>query len=155
MSHRKGHLSICGVDDSGYTSVSLCWCRETVTCWCRRLQPNLTWPIITSSIGLPRVWETEPQSDLVTMFSFEIFVCRTNSKMPNTARNTYYVLFFFASLIQHCLISIVRLITIKTEHPVVANYGSILSDYFIILCMTSRDLISSTTWNRNFRSISM
>ena len=75
--------------------------------------------------------------------------------MYNTAGNMYFVLGFFASPIQHCLMSNKRLNALKTKHPKVANSGSMMSDYFNILYMASRDLINWTTWNRNFRSLSL
>ena len=62
--------------------------------------------------------------------------------MPNMAGNAYLVRFFFACLIEQCLMSNVRLNALKTEHPMVANSCSNLSDYFTISNMTSGNLIS-------------
>ena len=67
---------------------------------------------------------------MVTIFSFEIFVFRTSVKMPSMAGNAYLVWFVFIRLTQHYLMSNVRLNALKTEHPLIANFGSNLSDYF-------------------------
>ena len=69
------------------------------------------------------------------------------------AGNIYLVLGFCASQIQHYFMSNKRLNALKTKHPKVANSGSIMSEYFNIFYMASRDLINWTTWNRNFRSL--